>query len=260
MSLSLTDARLTFNAGTADARPALDGVSLDVRAAEFVVVIGSNGAGKSTLLNVVSGQLQLDSGTVRIDGDDVTRQPEHRRAALIARVAQDPMRGTLPAMTIEENLALADLRRHGRGLAPALTAARRERFRATLAGFGLGLESRLGNRAGALSGGQRQVLALAMAVLNPPRVLLLDEHTAALDPRTAELVLQATLRSVRDGRLTTLMVTHNMQHAIAFGDRLIMMDSGRIRLDIAGDQKRGLTVAALVERFHLADDKLLLAS
>ncbi|HMN83645.1 MAG TPA: ATP-binding cassette domain-containing protein, partial [Burkholderiaceae bacterium] len=151
-------------------------------------------------------------------------------------------------------------RSRGRGLSAALNAARRERFRATLAGFGLGLESRLATRVGSLSGGQRQVLALAMAVLDPPRVLLLDEHTAALDPRTAELVMQATLRAVQAGRLTTLMITHNMQHAIAFGDRLVMMDAGRIRLDVAGDEKRGLTVDTLVHRFRLADDKILLAS
>ena len=260
MTLSLVGARLTFNAGTADQRVALDGIDLEMPDGQFVAVIGSNGAGKSTLLNVVSGLLSLDQGAIRIDGQDVTRRPEHRRAALVARVAQDPLRGTLPTMTIEENLALADMRFHGRGLAPALTAVRRERFRATLAGFGLGLEERLGSRVGSLSGGQRQVLALAMAVLNPPRVLLLDEHTAALDPRTAELVMQATLRAVQTGRLTTLMITHNMQQAISYGDRLIMMDAGRIRLDVAGGEKPGLTVDGLVRRFHLADDKILLAS
>ena len=260
MTLSLRGARLTFNRGTADQRVALDGVDLEVPEGQFIVVIGSNGAGKSTLLNAVGGQLMLDAGSVHIDGRDLTREPEHRRAALIARVVQDPMRGTLPSMTIEENLALADMRSRGRGLSAALNAARRERFRATLAGFGLGLESRLATRVGSLSGGQRQVLALAMAVLDPPRVLLLDEHTAALDPRTAELVMQATLRAVQAGRLTTLMITHNMQHAIAFGDRLVMMDAGRIRLDVAGDEKRGLTVDTLVHRFRLADDKILLAS
>ncbi len=260
MSLQLRDARLRFRAGTPDERVALAGVDLEVGDGEFVVLIGSNGAGKSTLLNVVSGQLALDCGSVAIDGRDLTRVAEHRRAALIARVAQDPLRGTVPSLTIEENLALADLRSHGRGLAAALNGARRERFRALLAGFGLGLETRLGTRAGMLSGGQRQVLALAMAVLNPPRVLLLDEHTAALDPRTAELVMRATLDAVQTARLTTLMITHNMQHAIDFGDRLLMLDAGRIRLDVAGDAKRELTVDALVKRFRLADDKLLLAA
>lgn len=260
MTLSLDGVSKVFHKGTADERNALDRVSLDLPGGTFMVVIGSNGAGKSTLLNVVSGQLRVDAGSVRIDGQDVSRSPEHRRAALISRVIQDPMRGTLPTMTIEENLALADMRFHGRGLAPALGAKRRDRFARVLSGFGLGLENRLGSRVGLLSGGQRQVLALAMAVLNPPRVLLLDEHTAALDPRTAELVMQATLKAIATAGLTTMMITHNMGHAIAYGSRLIMMDAGRVLLDIADEQKRAMTVDALVKRFHLANDKMLLAS
>lgn len=259
MSLGLQGITKAFHRGTADERVALDGISLDLGDGAFVVVVGSNGSGKSSLLNVVSGQLAPDAGRVQIDGQDVTRRSEHGRAGLIARVVQDPQRGTLATMTIEENLVLADLRSQGRGLAPALDGRRRARYAETLAGFGLGLESRLGARVGQLSGGQRQVLALAMAVLNPPRVLLLDEHTAALDPRTAELVMQATLRAIAAARLTTLMVTHNMQQAISYGERLVMLDAGRVRLDLAGDDKRQLTVESLVRRFHLADDKLLLA-
>ena len=260
MALGLSKVSKTFYKGTSDERIALDDVSLELSEGTFAVVIGSNGAGKSTLLNVISGQLPLDAGSVRIDGREMAHEPEHVRAALISRVMQDPQRGTLATMTIEENLALADMRHQGRGLKRALSAQRRERFARTLAGFGLGLEQRLGSRVGLLSGGQRQVLALAMAVLNPPRVLLLDEHTAALDPRTADLVMRATVHAVEAGRLTTLMITHNMQQAIHFGDRLIMMDTGRVRLDVGGEHKRELTVESLVRRFQIADDKMLLAS
>jgi putative ABC transport system ATP-binding protein len=260
MSLALEGVSKRFHAGGADERIALDRVSLELPEGSFVIVIGSNGSGKSTLLNVVSGHVALDAGAVRIDGRDVGAMQEHERAGLIARVMQDPMRGTLATMTIEENLALADMRSAGRGLAPAITPARRRRFADALALFGLGLESRLQARAGLLSGGQRQVLALAMAVLHPPRVLLLDEHTAALDPRTAELVMAATLRAVGAARITTLMVTHQMQSAIAFGDRLVMMDAGRVLLDVGGAEKHALTVEALVQRFRLADDKMLLAT
>ncbi len=203
--------------------------------------------------------MALDAGEVTIDGADVGNRPEHIRAAVVSRVIQDPLRGTLATMTVEENLALAEMRSTGRSFATAIDARRRSRYRDVLAGFGLGLESRLGSRAGLLSGGQRQVLALAMAVLCPPRVLLLDEHTAALDPRTAEIVLKATLAVIAAARLTTLMVTHNMQQALAYGDRLLMMDAGRIRLDIAGAEKKLTTVDALVGRFHIADDKMLLA-
>ena len=257
--LRLARAEKRFHRGSADERAALDGVSLDLPAGSFAVVIGSNGAGKSTLLNAIAGSEPLDSGTVEIEGRAVTGWPQHRRARLVARVLQDPRLGTLPALTIEENLALAELRAAGAGLGRALTSARRSRYAQLLAPFGLGLETRLGARAGMLSGGQRQVLALAMAVVAAPRVLLLDEHCAALDPKTAELVMNATLRAVAASRLTTLMVTHNMQHAIRYGDRLLMMHGGRVLLDVAGAEKARLTVDALVERFHLTDDKLLLA-
>lgn len=259
MTVVLRDLRKTFNKGSADERPALDGVSLRFEQGDFVALIGSNGAGKSTLLSAISGAMPLDSGSIEIGDQRVDAQPEHVRAAWFARVQQDPMRGTLPELSVEENMALADMRQHGRSLRPALNVARRQRFREALATFGLGLEQRLQSRVGLLSGGQRQVLALAMAVLNPPRVLLLDEHTAALDPRTAALVMKATLEAVRAARLTTIMVTHNMQQAIEFGNRLVMMDAGRVRLDVAGDDKRSLTVPELVRRFHMVDDKMLLA-
>jgi len=257
--LRLARAEKRFHRGSADERAALDSVSLELPAGSFAVVIGSNGAGKSTLLNAIAGSEPLDSGTVEIDSRAVTGWPQHRRARLVARVMQDPRLGTLPALTIEENLALAELRAAGAGLGRALTSARRSRYAQLLAPFGLGLETRLGARAGMLSGGQRQVLALAMAVVAAPRVLLLDEHCAALDPKTAELVMNATLHAVAASRLTTLMVTHNMQHAIRYGDRLLMMHGGRVLLDVADAEKARLTVDALVERFHLTDDKLLLA-
>ena len=255
----LERAEKRFHRGTADERVALDAVSLELAPGSFTVVIGSNGAGKSTLLNALAGTVALDAGRVRIGDDDVTRWPEHRRARLVARVLQDPMLGTLPSLTVEENLALAELRSKGAGAGRALTRARRERYAEALARFGLGLEQRLRVRAGVLSGGQRQVLALAMAVLSLPRLLLLDEHSAALDPKTGRLVMDATLAAVHSGGLTTVMVTHNMQHAIRYGDRLLMMHAGTVALDAAGPTKAGLTVEALVERFHLADDRMLLA-
>lgn len=256
--IRLARAEKRYHRGTADERTALDGVSLELAAGSFTVVIGSNGAGKSTLLNALAGAAPLDAGSVEIDGRDVTRWPEHRRARLVARVLQDPMLGTLPTLTVEENLALAEMRASGPRFELALTPARRVRYAVALESYGLGLETRMGSRAGVLSGGQRQVLALAMAVLSSPRVLLLDEHCAALDPKTAELVMQATLRAVASGSLTTLMVTHNMQHAIRFGERLLMMHAGSVLLDASGEEKARLTVEALVERFHLADDKMLL--
>jgi putative ABC transport system ATP-binding protein len=256
--IRLARAEKRFFRGTADERVGLERVSLDLAAGGFTVVIGSNGAGKSTLLNALAGTLPLDAGSIEIDGRDVTRWPEHRRARLVARVLQDPMQGTLPTLTVEENLALAEMRANGPKFERALTAERRNRYAARLESYGLGLENRLGTRAGVLSGGQRQVLALAMAVTSSPRVLLLDEHCAALDPKTAELVMQATLRAVASGTLTTLMVTHNMQHAIRFGDRVLMMHAGGVLLDASGAEKAQLTVDALVERFHVADDKMLL--
>jgi putative ABC transport system ATP-binding protein len=257
--IRLAGAEKRYFRGTADERAALDGVSLVLADGSLTIVIGSNGAGKSTLLAAISGAVTLDAGTVQIGVRDVTRWPEHRRARLLARVQQDPMLGTLPTLTVEENLALAEMRASGPGFARALNATRRARFAALLAPYGLGLETRLGARAGVLSGGQRQVLSLAMAVAAAPEVLLLDEHCAALDPKTADLVMQATLRAVGGGNLTTLMVTHNMQHAISFGDRVLMMRAGQMVLDASGEEKARLTVDTLVQRFHLADDKMLLA-
>jgi putative ABC transport system ATP-binding protein len=257
--IRLAAARKAFHRGTPDERVALDGIDLEMAPGSFVVVIGSNGAGKSSLLNAIAGVLELDAGAVFIGGSDVTRWPVHARAALVARVLQDPMQGTLPSLSVAENLALAEMRAAGRGLGRALSAQRTARYAAILESYGLGLEGRLRASASVLSGGQRQVLALAMAVSAAPSVLLLDEHAASLDPKTAELVMASTVRAVRDARLTTLMVTHNMQHAIRYGDRLLMMDAGRIRLDVQGAEKSRLTVEGLVERFRLADDKLLLA-
>ncbi|MGQ0509934.1 MAG: ABC transporter ATP-binding protein [Betaproteobacteria bacterium] len=255
----LSRAEKRFHRGTVDERAALDGVTLELAPGAFAVVIGSNGAGKSTLLNALAGTMMLDAGQVVVDGQEVSQWPEHRRARLVARVHQDPMLGTLPTLTVAENLALAEMRATGAGFGRALTPGRRARYAAALAAYGLGLEGRLESRVGLLSGGQRQVLALAMAVVSTPRVLLLDEHCAALDPKTAELVMQATVRAVAAGRLTTLMVTHNMQHAIRYGDRLLMMDSGTVLLDVAGEAKAALTVESLVERFHLSSDRMLLA-
>ncbi|MBL8378067.1 MAG: ATP-binding cassette domain-containing protein [Burkholderiales bacterium] len=248
-----------FHRGSADERLALDGIDLALAPGDFAVVIGSNGAGKSTLLNALAGEVVLDSGTVAVDGIDLTRLPTHRRARWIARVFQDPAIGTAGTLTIEENLAVAESRGRTRSLGMALSTAGRARYRELLAGIGLGLESRLTTRVSLLSGGQRQALALVMAVMGQPSLLLLDEHTAALDPRTAQAVMQATLAAVTDAHLTTLMVTHNMGSALAYGNRLIMMRDGRIVLDVAGAEKAALTVEALIARFHLSDDKLLLA-
>jgi len=248
-----------FHPGTADERMALDRIDLDLAPGEFAVVIGSNGAGKSTLLNALAGEVRVDAGRVVIGGEDLTALATHRRARWIARVFQDPLVGTAASMTIEENLAVAESRGEPRTLAAALSRAGRERHAQLLAPLGLGLEQRLGTKVSLLSGGQRQALALVMAVMKRPALLLLDEHTAALDPRTAEAVMDATLAAVAGARLTTLMVTHNMSHALRFGNRLVMMNAGRIVLDVSGEEKAKLSVEGLVERFHLVDDKLLLA-
>lgn len=257
-ALVLDGLRKTFNHGTPDARAALDGVGLTLEKGDFAVVIGGNGAGKSTLLGAIAGEVRPDAGTITLDGRDITRLPTHRRAAWIARVFQDPLIGTAGDMTIAENLSIAERRGRRAGLASGLTEAHRARYRALLAGFGLGLELRLEQKMGSLSGGQRQSLALAMAVLTPPRLLLLDEHTAALDPKTADAVMRATVAAIAEARLTTLMVTHNMQHAIDFGSRLVMMAAGRIVYEATGAEKAGLTVPDLVRRFHVASDRMVL--
>jgi putative ABC transport system ATP-binding protein len=258
--LEIQSARKVFYKGQADEKIALDGLNLSLKTGEFGVVIGSNGAGKSSMLNAISGSLVLDSGKVLINGDDVTPMPVHKRAARLARVFQDPMRGTAASMTVAENMLLAELRAKTRSLRPGLNAARLASYKERLAVLGLGLENRLNTKVELLSGGQRQSLSLIMAVGGSPELLLLDEHTAALDPRTADIVMQATIRTVEALKLTTLMVTHNMQHAVDFGDRVIMLDAGKMRLEIAGDEKANVTVTDLIGHFSVKTDRMLLAS
>src|SRR5690625_4804860 len=262
--LSVKDLSVTFNLGTPIETCALRGLSLEIPTGQFVTVIGSNGAGKSTLLNVVSGEIAVDSGRIDIDGVDVTNQPVWHRARRVARVFQDPMAGTCEDLTIEENMALASDRGKRRGLGIAVKRAMREEFREKLATLGLGLENRLTDRIGLLSGGQRQAVSLLMATLQPSRILLLDEHTAALDPRTADFVLELTKRIVQDGALTTMMVTHSMRQALDVGDRTVMLHQGEVILDVSGDERKGLDVHDLLAMFErsrgeaLADDALLL--
>jgi len=255
----------TFNPGTVNEKAALNHLSLTLEEGDFVTVIGGNGAGKSTMLNAISGVWPVDAGTVRIDGVDVTELSEHRRAVYLGRVFQDPMVGTAGNMTIEENLALAARRGEKRTLRWGIKKSEREQFKELLRPLGLGLEDRLTAKVGLLSGGQRQALTLLMASLKKPKVLLLDEHTAALDPKTAAKVLELSDQIVEEHKLTTLMVTHNMKDAIAHGNRLIMLDAGRVILDIWGEDKKKLTVPELLARFTAASgeevesDRLLLA-
>ena len=255
----------TFNPGTVNEKLALNHLSLTLEEGDFATVIGGNGAGKSTMLNAISGVWPVDEGTIRIGGVDVTDLPEHRRALYLGRVFQDPMVGTAANMTIEENLALAARRGEKRTLRWGIKKSEREQFRELLKPLDLGLEDRLTAKVGLLSGGQRQALTLLMASLKKPKVLLLDEHTAALDPKTAAKVLELSDQIVEEHRLTTLMVTHNMKDAIAHGNRLIMLDAGRVILDIRGEDKKKLTVPDLLTRFTAASgeevesDRLLLA-
>jgi len=248
--LEISHVTKIYNRGTVDEKIALDDLSLTIHNGEFITVIGGNGAGKSTLQNVICGAALPDAGTVTLDGKDVTRLPEHKRAAYLGRVYQDPQMGTAADMQIEENMALAARRGKRRTLAPGIRRSEREAFRTQLASLGLGLENRLSTKVGTLSGGQRQALSLLMATMQHPQLLMLDEHTAALDPKTAARVLSITDAFVRDQRLTTLMITHNMRDAIAYGDRLIMLNEGRIILDIAGEDKKALTVEKLLHRFN----------
>ncbi len=263
--LILQNIRKTFHAGTVNQKVALDDVSLTLNDGDFVTVIGGNGAGKSTLLNTIAGTFPVDSGSITIDGEDITLLPEQKRARFLGRVFQDPMMGTAADMWIEENLALAAQRGERRGLKWSISPADREKFRRLLAELDLGLEERLSSKVGLLSGGQRQALTLLMATMKRPRLLLLDEHTAALDPKTAAKVLALSDRFVEEGRLTTLMVTHNMKDAIAHGNRLIMMNAGKIVLDISGEEKKRLTVDDLLHAFTLstaeefANDRILLS-
>ena len=255
----------TFNAGTVNEKKALKSLNLHLEPGDFVTVIGGNGAGKSTMLNSVAGAFGVDEGKILIDGVDVTHLPEYKRAQYIGRVFQDPMMGTAATMQIEENLALAARRGRKRGLKIGITKAERESYRQQLKILDLGLEDRMTAKVGLLSGGQRQALTLLMATLRKPKLLLLDEHTAALDPKTAEKVLDATERIVAKDKLTTVMITHNMRDAIAHGNRLIMMYDGKILIDVSGEEKKNLTVEQLLALFSKAsgsdeaDDKLLLS-
>lgn len=242
----------TFNAGTVNEKTALRGVSLHLHEGDFATVIGGNGAGKSTLLNAVAGVWPVDEGEIILGGINVTNLAEHRRAQYIGRVFQDPMMGTAATMQIEENLALARRRGKRRSLCPGITKAEREQYVELLKILDLGLENRMTSKVGLLSGGQRQALTLLMATLQKPRVLLLDEHTAALDPKTAAKVLETTEKIIAEQNLTTLMITHNMRDAIAHGNRLIMMNAGTIVLDISGEEKKRLTVEDLLEKFAQA--------
>lgn len=259
--LAIKNISKTFFPGTPDAKRALDDLSLHAEKGDFITIIGANGAGKSTLFNAIAGNFLVDCGTVKLDGDNITFQPEHKRARKIGRLFQDPMRGSAPGMTIEENLSLAA--GEGGWLAVPKKSLKK-RFRERVALLGMGLEDRMDQPVGLLSGGQRQALTLMMATFNPPKLLLLDEHTAALDPGTAEKVLSITEDIVRENALTCLMITHNMESALRLGNRTIMMDHGRIILDVSGEERSKLTVPDLLLRFKelsgkdLDSDRMLL--
>ena len=264
--LTLTDVRKTFNKGTVNEKRALRGVNLHLKPGDYVTVIGYNGAGKSTMLNAIAGVWPVDDGRILLDGNDITALPEHKRAFLIGRVFQDPMMGTAPNMQLEENLALALRRGDRRGLRWGVTKAEREEYREKLKTLGLGLEDRMTAKVGLLSGGQRQALTLLMASLKKPKLLLLDEHTAALDPATAAKVLELSDNIVKENQLTTLMITHNMSDAIRHGNRLIMMNEGHIILDVSGEAKQKLSKRQLVDMFaqlagtQLESDQVLLSN
>ena len=253
--LEIRNISKTFNPGTINEKRALKNVSLTLNDGDFVTVIGGNGAGKSTLLNAICGTWHVDCGSISIDGKDVTNVPEHRRAKYLGRVFQDPMMGTAADMEIQENLALAKRRGKIRGLAWGISKSEKLEYRDLLMSLGLGLEDRMTSKVGLLSGGQRQAVTLLMAAMSEPKLLLLDEHTAALDPKTADKVLEITDEIVGRNQLTTLMITHNMRDAIKHGNRLIMMHEGRIIVDVKGEEKRNLTVEDLLELFTKASGK-----
>lgn len=263
--LELIDIHKTFNLGTINEKKALDGVNLKLEEGDFVTVIGGNGAGKSTVLNAVAGVWPTDSGSILIDGQDVTGLPEHKRASVLGRVFQDPMNGTSATMEIEENLALAARRGKFRGLSWGITKREKKEYKELLKTLDLGLEDRMTSKVGLLSGGQRQALTLLMATLKKPKLLLLDEHTAALDPKTAAKVLELSDKIIAEHKLTAMMVTHNMRDAIVHGNRLIMMNEGKVILDIKGEEKKKLTVEDLLRKFEdisgeeFANDKALLS-
>lgn len=263
--LELIGIKKTFNPGTVNEKRALNGINLVLNEGDFVTVIGGNGAGKSTTLNAIAGVWPVDEGEIIIDGIHVTRLPEYKRAKYLGRVFQDPMTGTAASMQIEENLALAARRGMFRGLKKGITAAEREDYKERLKILDLGLEDRLTAKVGLLSGGQRQALTLLMATLKKPKLLLLDEHTAALDPKTASKVLEATDKIIAKDNLTAIMITHNMKDAIAHGNRLIMMHEGRIIYDVSGEEKKNLKVSDLLQKFEqasggqFANDRMMLA-
>ena len=263
--LNIVNVRKTFNKGTINEKKALRGVNLHLDEGDFVTIIGGNGAGKSTTLNMIAGVYPIDSGKIEIDGINISRDPEYKRAKYIGRVFQDPMLGTAADMEIQENLALALRRGQKRGLGWGIKSEEKEIYHEQLKRLGLGLEDRMSSKVGLLSGGQRQALTLLMATLKKPKLLLLDEHTAALDPKTAAKVLELTNEMVTGEHLTALMVTHNMKDAIAIGNRLIMMYNGKIIYDVAGDEKKNLTVDDLLVKFseaageELSNDRMMLA-
>ncbi len=263
--LELINIHKTFNKGTINERPALRGVSLKLSPGDFCTIIGGNGAGKSTMLNAIAGVWPVDEGAIYIDSENITGYPEHKRAVLLGRVFQDPMTGTAATMQIDENLALAARRGNRRGLSWGITRTETEIYQELLRSLELGLEDRMTSKVGLLSGGQRQALTLLMATLKKPRLLLLDEHTAALDPKTAAKVLELTRQFVEKDSLTALMVTHNMKDAIRMGNRLIMMHEGQIIYDVSGEEKKNLHVSDLMEKFNaasegtFANDRMLLS-
>lgn len=260
--LTLSDVKMVFFKGTPDEKVALNNLSLEVNQGDFITIIGANGAGKSTLFNAIAGTYLTDEGRILLEGKDITAMPEHKRARFIGRLFQDPMKGSAPGMSIEENLALAA--GHG-GWLSTVSKKDKKIFREKLALLGMGLEDRMNSPVGLLSGGQRQALTLMMATINPPKILLLDEHTAALDPGTAEKVLNLTTQIVDENKITCLMITHNMQSALDLGNRTIMMDKGRVVYDVANEERAGLTVPDLLEKFkssvgeNLDNDRMLLS-
>lgn len=263
--LDIINVHKSFNIGTPVQKDALKGLELHLDKGDFVTVIGGNGAGKSTMLNAVAGVFPVEQGNIKIDGHDVTKEPEYKRAKYIGRVFQDPLKGTAGDMQIEENLALALRRGKHRSLKWGISSKEREMFVEMLKDLDLGLESRMASKVGLLSGGQRQALTLLMATIKEPQLLLLDEHTAALDPKTAQKVLDMTERVVNEHHLTTMMITHNMKHAIKYGNRLIMMNDGQIIYDVSGEEKKNLEVSDLLRKFEqvsggeFANDRMMLA-
>lgn len=257
--VSIQNLKKIFNKNTIDEKIAINGINLMIKKGEFITVIGSNGAGKTTLLNLIAGTYLPDEGRIFIENKEITLLPEYQRAKYLGRIFQNPLIGTASSMTIEENLSMAELRGKPRTLSWGVTKKQRERYRELLHILGLGLENRLSDRVSLLSGGQRQCLALLMATLSLPKLLLLDEHTASLDPKTAEKVMELTDRIIRENNLTTIMVTHNMLQAINFGDRMVMLHEGRVQFEIEGEEKRGLSVEEVVKRFgeELEDETLL---